>query len=249
MFYILQPFLKSNIFNDFSKDVNTIIYPYEAEILIKYIQSKANNDIANKYWMLKDNDSDILYDKIIKISNVKKIKLLRYFNYISPYMKRTNVIKDAWKLKLMKENNFINVVKPNILYKEDINIYKYDKLNVYSGIYDSIENKFSDKEIIDQYEYKHFNDNILFNLPENIEFNDDKLYSEEYVKNLNEDSNMLNNKLYILLKYFKQKGYDYTDIILFLYNKYESNIYIEKIMNNHDKSNYKYKISYKFKLV
>lgn len=247
-FYILQPLLKTNIFDDFSKNINTIIYPYEAEILIKYVQSKATNKEADKYLMLKDYYEDPLYDKIIPLVDQRKIKLLRYFNYISPYLKKTNIIEDAWKLKFMDNNNFTDIEKTNIFYKEDINIYQYDKLHVYDKIFDKTDNEFTNLNIVSQYEYKHFNDNSLFNLEENIIYEDPKLYGNDYIETLKTEDNILNKKLQILLKYFKRKGLDYTNIILFLYNKYESSIEIEKIKVNSNNTDNKYKISYKFKL-
>ena len=250
IFYILQPLLKVNIFGEFIKTINTIIYPYESEILIKYTQSKATPEVAKKYSMLKDYPDDILYDNICQLYDIKKIKLLRYFNYISPLIKKTKIIKDSWKLKFLNNTTFNDINKPNILYKEDIDIYNYDHILVYSGNYDVTDNEFDTVEKIDQYEYKHFNDNSLFNLPEEITINDKNTYSTEDIELLNQNDDLIKEKkLQILLKYFKLKGFDYTNIILFLYNKYESGIYIEKDKLNSNKTDYKYKISYKFKLI
>ena len=127
-------------------------------------------------------------------------------------------------------------------------IYQYDKLRVYDKIFDKTDNEFTNLNIVSQYEYKHFNDNSLFNLEENIIYEDPKLYGNDYIENLKTEDNILNKKLQILLKYFKRKDLDYTNIILFLYNKYESSIEIEKIKVNSNNTDNKYKISYKFKL-
>ena len=199
--------------------------------------------------MLKDNDTDILYDDIVKLSNEKKIKLLRYFNYITPYLKETNIIKDVWELKFMDHNNFEDIEKYSIFSKNDINIYKYNGINVYSGNYDKLNLEFDNCTNVKQYEYKHFNDNLFYNLPEEIIINEDKLYTGSEIEMLKNKNILLERKKQILLRYFIKKKLNYKDIILFLYNKYDSSIYIEKKKLNATKNEYTYKISYKFTLI
>ena len=250
IFYILQPLLKVDIFSEFIKNINTVVYPYEAEISIKYIQSKATKELSKQYIMLKDDYEDILYDKIVPLNDKKKIKLLRYFNYITPCLRRTSIIEDIWKLKFSNDKIYKDIKKINIFYKEDINIYKYDHLKIYNGIYDKSNNEYDHNETIDQYEYKHFNDSLMFNLPEEIIITDGIIYSEKDVEELNNNDNLIKDKkIQILLKYFRLKGFDYSNIILFLYNKYDSSIYIEKDKINSVNLERKYKISYKFKLI
>ena len=249
IFPILHPFMKTNIFNEFVKDNVTIIYPYEAEILIKYATAKSNELLQNQFAMLKDNESDVLYDVITKLSNEKKIKLLRYFNYITPYLKETNTINDCWQLKFMKPNNFEDIEKYSIFYKDDINIYKYNGIKVYSGDFNKVTLEYDNYETINQYEYKHFNDNSLYNLPEEIVIEDDTLYSSDDIELLKDKNFLIDRKKQILLRYFTKKKLNYKDIILFLYNKYESGLFIEKKRLNAIKNEYTYKISYKFTLI
>lgn len=250
IFPLLHPFIKTNIFNEFIKNNETIIIsPYEDEILIKYTSVKSNELLEKRFKMLKDNETDILYDDIVKLSNEKKIKLLRYFNYITPYLKETNIIKDVWELKFMDHNNFEDIEKYSIFSKNDINIYKYNGINVYSGNYDKLNLEFDNCTNVKQYEYKHFNDNLFYNLPEEIIINEDKLYTGSEIEMLKNKNILLERKKQILLRYFIKKKLNYKDIILFLYNKYDSSIYIEKKKLNATKNEYTYKISYKFTLI
>ena len=250
IFPLLHPFIKKNIFNEFIKNNRTIIIsPYEDEILIKYATAKSNELLEKQFKMLKDNDSDILYESIVKLSNEKKIKLLRYFNYITPYLKETKEIEDVWELKFMMPNNFEDIEKHSIFDKNDINIYKYNGINVYSGNYNNLELEFENHEILNQYEYKHFNDNAFYNLPEEITIIDDKLYTVNELEILKDKKILIERKKQILLRYFTKKKLNYNDIILFLYNKYDSSIYIEKKRLNAIKNEYVYKVSYKFTLI
>ena len=104
--------------------------------------------------------------------------------------------------------------------------------------------------ILNQYEYKHFNDNILYNLPEEIVIDDKKVYTyDDLVKYKENDNKILEEKKNILLKYFNDLGLDYNNIILFLFNKYDSNMTIEPIKLRANKNEKLYKVSYKFKLI
>lgn len=251
IFYLIYPLLKINVFNEYSKMNNSIIYPYESEINIEHIQSLLNDNDYNKYTMLKETSSDLLYGEIIKILDSKKIKLLRYFNYISPYLKRTNIIEDCWKLRFMyNDNPYKNIKKYNIFDKDNINIYKYDGIKLYDGIYSKSLYQYSNYSLIQQYEYKHFEDNVLFNLPEEIIIHEKKYYTyNEIIHFENNEKKIKDKKIEILLKYFEKKGFDYKNISLFLFNKYDSNMIIEHIRTKSSISEKLYKITYKFNLI
>lgn len=251
IFYILYPMLKINIFNEYSKLNKSIIYPYEIEININYIQSLLNQNDYSKYSMLQETESDLLYNNIVSILDNKKIKLLRYFNYISPYLKSTNIIEDCWNLKFINnDNKYKSINKYNIFNKENINIYHYNGIHLYDGIYDTEYHKYNIHSLIYQYEYKHFEDNLLFNLPEEIIIKDKKNYTEEEISKYKDNKiEIKNKKIEILLKYFYQKGFDYKNIILFLFNKYNSNMIIEKAITKNSISEKIYNITYKFNLI
>ncbi len=255
IYYLIDPFLTINIFNEFTKVINTIVYPHESEITLNYMQSQLEKTDYNKYKMLLDNSDDILYKGVVSLNDTKKIKLLRYFNYITPLIKNTNgIVKDSWKLKFINNDNFYkNVLKCNILSKQDINIYNYDNIDIYDGVYDN-DNCEYDKHIVTaQVEYKHFEDNLLYNLPECISIVDPVLYSEEDIMELSEDENLIKEKkIKILLKYFNKKGhggFDYENIILFLFNKYNSNMTIEVIKSTSITNYIAYQIKYDFNLI
>ena len=153
-------------------------------------------------------------------------------------------------MKFSSDQIYKDVSKTNILYKEDINIYKYDKIKDYAGLFNKSDNEYKRINEISQYEYKHFNDNLMYNLPEEILINEDTVYSQQDIDELNNNDELVKDKkIQILLKYFRLKGFDYSNIILFLYNKYESSIYINKDNIDSVSLDYKYKISYKFKLI
>ena len=256
IFYLLEPFLKINIFNEFAKNINTIIYPYEAELNIEYMSSLLNDDsIKLRYKLMADGGN--LYNNIVKMSKSKKIKLLRYFNYITPLLLKTNVIMDNWELQFINnDNSDIYTKKYNIFNKENINIYKYNGIKYYEGKYSKATESFmlngniETPTILNQYEYKHFNDNTLYNLPEEIVIDDKKVYTyDDLLKYKENDNEIFEEKKNILLKYFNDLGLDYNNIILFLFNKYDSNMTIEPIKLRANKNEKLYKVSYKFKLI
>ena len=252
LFKTLYPFLKINIFEEFIKLIDTIVFQNELEIVIKYTEGdyvNAKDQLKYKNYITSENDR--LYNALIELSKYKKIKMLRYFNYITPYLKKIdNTISNNWSLKFMEFNNEYNdIEKNNILDISDINIYKYKPLTVYYKEYkeyDDINNffyEFTDSYEISQYEYKHFNDNLIYNLPEEIILYDDEIFNKNTISIIENDKEyLLNRKIDILYKFFYKKGLDYTNIKLFLFNKYNSSFFIEK-------NNNKYKVKYIFNLI
>ena len=244
---LLLPFMRLNIFEEYCKLNNLIVYPYENEILIKYKANELSNmDEYKKYKMLIDNNGDKLYDKLIELQQYKKIKLLRYFNFITPYLKETSIINNCFTFNFMKLNSeYLNIEKHNILNKQNINIYKYNPLIVWDD-YNYETNEFNKKEKIYQLEYKHFNDNKFYNLPEFIEYIDDHIYSTKEINELQNlvdfENIMKDKKINILYKIFGKNNLVDDNVILFLFNKYNSSFFIEKENNS-------YKIRYKFTLI
>lgn len=252
LFSILYPFMKVNIFEEFSKNINTIIYQNELEILIKYTEGNfLSYDESLKYKNFKTTSNDSLYNSLVEFDKYKRIKILRYFNYITPYIKKIeNIINNVWTLRTMEYNtNYNDIEKNNIMNVKNINIYKYHPLTVYHKEYNQYVNnanmcyEFKDSYTVNQNEYKHFNDNVLYNLPETIELYEDKIYNEKEILELeNQTEYLQNKKIDILYNFFNRKGLDYTNIKLFLFNKYNSSFFIEK-------DNNKYRIKYIFNLI
>ena len=55
------------------------------------------------------SENDKLYSNLVEFDKYKKIKILRYFNYITPYIKKiSNVIENVWTLKTMESNEEYN---------------------------------------------------------------------------------------------------------------------------------------------
>ena len=164
---------------------------------------------------------------------------------------------DNWELQFINnDNSDIYTKKYNVFNKENINIYKYNGIKYYEGKYSKATESFmlngniETPTILNQYEYKHFNDNVLYNLPEEIVIDDKKVYTyDDLVKYKENDNEILEEKKNILLKYFNDLGLDYNNIILFLFNKYDSNMTIEPIKLRANKNEKLYKVSYKFKLI
>lgn len=247
IFRNIQPFIKFNVFKDFaSKNKDIIVFPNESEIYINYINSRINPDDEYKYTMLKDSDTDVLYSDIIKYSKSRKIKLLRYFDFITPLIEKKNIIKDVWEHKFIVKKNNINIEKFNILCKNELNIYKYSPVHLCTS-YDFVNQKELSYELVNQYEYKHFNDNsfynlkeeIIINIPDIIEYEDLVSKYESYTYTLKIFEEYINKTLKSKLN---------INIILFLFNKYNVNYMSTPYKLNSTKSKRLYKISYKFNL-
>ena len=250
IFYILYPFLTINVFEEYSKKISTIVYQNELDVLIKYMASNYLYEHDKyKYINYIDSLDDSLYCSLVEFQKYKKIKILRYFNYITPLIKKIdNIIYDYWTIRFMEYNyKYDNIKKYNILDIENINIYNYKPLTVYNESYneDTLNNKyqFTNSYTISQIEYKHFNDNFMYNLPEQIILYDNNIYGEELISNITNNSDYLyNTKVNILYNFFKENGFNYDNMKLFLFNKYDSSFFIEKNSN-------KYKIKYIFNLI
>lgn len=202
---IIMGSLKNNV-----EDYQTCFYEYNNG-------SKHVKQLSNSYNLYRFSDS----------SHAQSVTLNRYLNYIEPYIKETNIIKDV-KSRMFKTNNMI--FSSQNLYTEDINIRKYnplivfDKLENYNTIKllnesDSIlKYRIEPKEVY-QYEYKHFNDNNLFMLENEFEYNDTKLYT--YDELLKAESDEI---VYKLFRNYIQKRHNNLTLeeneILFLFNKY-----------------------------
>ena len=126
--------------------------------------------------------------------------------------------------------------------RTSLNIYKYNPLYVCTSFDVTTNNE--TYEYISQLEYKHLNDNALYNLEEQIIINESKLVTYEKTLELQTDENLFNIfKKYILSKHNNE------DIILFLFNKYKKDFesVSDKLTSN--KSDKLYKVTYKFTLI
>ena len=248
IFHILYPFFKLNIFTELTKSISTIIFQNEIELKIMYGKDNiiSNNELV-LYRDLITSDTDVLYKSLSELANYKKIKLLRYFNYITPLLKKVDNYEETWLLKFMDyDKSYNNIKKHNIIYKSLLNIYKYEPLNVFYHKYNTEKHIFEKSYQINQIEYKHFNDNLLYYLPTEIIVYDSEIYDKTIINDINDNNKeeyFNNKKIDILYNFFKEKGLDCNNIKLFLFNKYNSSFYIEKYKNT------MYKIKYIFSLI
>lgn len=245
IFHILYPFLKVNIFNEFVKNNQILEFQNETEINIKYIKNDIiTDDEKYMYQNIKMNANDILYKSLHELKNFKKLKLLRYFNYITPLIQKVDNIDYYWALNFMNINStYVNNKKYNTIRYIPINIYKYNPLLVGDGKYDEDTYTFENSYHIDQVEYKHFNDNNLYYLPTEIIVYDSHIYKINEISQENINEYFISRKIDILYEFFSKKGLSYEDIKLFLFNKFNSSFFIEKINNK------SYKVKYKFSLI
>ena len=247
VFPIMQPFMKFNIFKDFAnKSKNIMLFPLENEININYASSILDKDDEYKYLMLKENEDDIIYGSIIKYSKERRLKLLRYFGYITPIIQKKSILNNIWENKYIRKENNSNIEKYNILYNNTLNIYKYQPIYLCNK-YDSVNNVEISHEYINQYEYKHFNDNMLYNLQEEINISLPNIVEyEELINTYETDEYTLKIFTDYLNKVLNSKLN--TNIILFLFNKYKVSYTSVPYKLNSSKSKRLYKISYKFNL-
>jgi len=247
IFRIINPFLKVNIFKSFVTDIkNVIVFPNEMDININYVTRKINPDDESKYVMLKKSETDTLYEDIIKYTKERRIKLLRYFNYITPLIQKKTIIENVWENKYIYKENNTDTQKYNILYNTPVNIYKYNPLYVVNK-YDDVINNDTEHDFVYQYEYKHFNDNSLYNLEEEFIISLKDIIDYDQLVNEYETEE---KALYLFKKYVNRitKKQLNINIILFLFNKYVVSYQSDIHKLNSEKTKKLYKISYKFTL-
>lgn len=234
-FNLLYPLLRNDLFINLMQNSKILQKPYQFQQKIMTGSIKNNVEDYQTCFYEYDNGSKHVkqlsnsYDlyRFSESSRTRSVTLNRYLNYIEPYIKETNIIKDV-KSRMFKTNNMI--FSSQNLYTEDINIRKYnplivfDKLENYNTIKlldesDSIlKYRIEPKEVY-QYEYKHFNDNNLFMLENEFEYSNTKLYT--YNELLEAESDEI---VYKLFRNYIQKRHNNITLeeneILFLFNKY-----------------------------
>ena len=236
------PYIKNSNIVSFTLDnINTIIIPNNYKLTNNYRQNKFNNDLTLYY-----------YDK--KINN---IELIRYFDHITPYIYKTNKVY-TYNLYYKNTEELIEndlYIKKNInsyIYTEYPNssfIYSFDGISYFN--YDKLNNN---SEFIDKYkpmEYKYFNDNVFYNLPNNFILD---------VKDLDNKDMIFNSEIDLINYEIKENSFNLfkeyitsinTDLksesnsrILFLYNKYNVVYSSIKFVNNKGEYNYTLRIKY-----
>lgn len=238
----ILPYIKnSNIISFILDKINTIIIPN-------------NYKITNHYRQYKDNNQLILY--YYNNSNINHIELIRYFDYITPYIYKTDKLY-TYNLYYKNTNEYI---EHDLSINKKITSYIYPESPRLSFIYDypgiSYFN-YNNDYLITQYvpvEYKYFNDNMFFNLPKKITISEIKDNNGEPFNTELEVANF--EKTDIAFKEFSKKikslslilNNESDERILFLYNKYKVVFTPFKTINENGKQ-YQYTLTIKYTLL
>ena len=251
MFMYIYPFMKVNPFQTFVNNVPSIILPKEFNIAINYmsyVEDNGNSDNSWKYrcFFTDDELEDTTFDKSIYSAHLmndrkRNIKMLRYFGNIEPIITKRNLLDNVFGIKY---KDFNKELGEDNIYEETINIYDYSPIRVTK--YNEAENLYYiDK--IDQYEYKHFNDNLVYNLDTKIVIDYGKLVKYDELMNLESEE-----KTYeIFKKYMSNYGSGSMEKsqILFLLNKYKISYESNSEGLSFAKTDKMYSLKYVFDLI
>lgn len=242
-------------YKEFTTDIKKIVkinnYLDIDKLINKYKNIKNISEIYVK--TLNDLDSGKSlseYYTLISKSDEKNIKLIRYFNRIVPYIKKVSKINDFMLVKLKDTHDYFD---NNITYVRDIYMNEYHPLRIYSE-----KNKY--REHI-QFEYKHFNDNLFYNLEEKFILKTNRIFTDNEIKKYREleaeVSDDIYSPYYLFDQYVKNIIYKTTNYnvkamfdeneMLFLFNNYRIQ-YIIKFDSLINDINY-YTLNYEFTLL
>lgn len=242
LFKIFYPYLKQDILLNFIIDLNNSEIPVNV-ILPSNIKCKINT-LVNKKPDNKIFTNISLSDDILQI-----LYLNRYFGNIDPYFIEVNQLINNIRSKVYIITEKSNIDTNNLsdndnVYIENVNIYKYNSIPYYT------DNKNSQLLFTKQLEYKHFNNNYLFNLPNElyINVNDiEYIYIEQLKDFINKDSCLKYFRKYLKKYFINNKIVNDENLFLYIFNKYsieyiqhtELNKVLQKV----------YKITYKLTLI
>lgn len=238
----LSPFIDLKPLNMLNY-INTIIYPKNYSLNLRYSQYLNNNSNGS-------NEIDIKKHNII----LKKLYLSRYMHNMTPLITETTKVNNEYKLKLKNVKASIldtgryNSIGDSPIYKEDSYININEPLKVY-GVSNKNEIK-SYNNIVKEYtplEFKHFNCSRMINLEEKIIVVSDKKY--RYKELL--DAQSVQNTIHIFKNYINRGHINQfnDDEILFLINKYNIEYDSTPIGLTLDKSEKLYTLKYVFTLL
>ena len=266
IFKKIHPFMKSEPFSDYIKKVKTIVFPTAFNINLNYVPIVYDNgytEDSEKYRSYYNDETEDVQDPLLHIDydkktgmkldparvdkriydikfinkRIRKIKLLRYFNYITPIISERENIQDCYGLKYKSYNGEIN---ENNIYRRTENIYEY------SGLYVKHKDSTVSQNVF-AYEYKHFNDNKIFVMPTEISIHVNELLTYNELLEYEKDD--------VILKYFTNElnKYEYKkheqNEALFLFNKYKVNCMSMPVKLNRSHTEKLYKLTYKFTLI
>ena len=263
-YYYITLNLYNNIYSfniDTSNNIDTFnlnnlslkqLIPYIKDNILNYIVSVLGENI-----IVQKTDVNILIDKMFDAGNNKvvdnylqsKSHVVRYYNDITPILEKTAFI-NVYSLLYNNKNNFAhkNDYINNVIYSHD-NVpieYDADKLK-YCGIpYVNYDGKV---EYANEYERKFYNNNELYLLEPIFEITDNKLYTLENIRKIEERDYVFNNVFIPHMKNFAAINGLNQDEYLFLFNRYKIDYTSYPMKLNMIETDKMYKLKFTFTLI
>jgi len=245
------PYMNANIFGNLLSKISTIIIPSTFRLLAKYVPVIHSSSKSFDRWryptserLMDEENNNYIYNIVFTPDSKQMINLNRYTDFISPLITKVDKYLYDRYYKLFKLTD--DAFDENNIREYNLDIFNHDKIKIGES-YD----KLNHTSIITEYdpvEYKHFQDNKLFNLEESFKIHIDKLLSYEELleyESFESTYNVFRNRI---LKYNKNIALDDKNTILFLYNRYNINyISVSKQLNT-IKTKKLYDLTYSFSL-
>lgn len=249
------------ITNDNIKDLFKYLYPYlKYDLLLNLIIKLNDLNINNISIVLPNNikcnintivnrkkDNENFTNISLTKNTLKTLYLNRYFGNIDPYFIEIEQSINNYRSKIyiITDDHKINNQSNNDnVFIENLDIYNANQINYYVD-----DNKTTIYSIL-PIEYKHFNDNYLFNLPNEIRITPDDIdyiYKNQLSQYINKSKCFEYFEKYLKNKYYFTKSITDKNLFLYIFNKYS----IEYIQSKEKESVIKivYKITYKLTLI
>ena len=246
MFRWLVPYLTTNLFSEFTLLAeSTMVKPHTFTIDVKYqpiIYDAGNTTDSYKYEIFNDTADTNTYDIKFVNSSKSKLQLNRYMNRITPLIVRTDLIRGRYSLKFKFNDNTID---ENNIFKTVLNPNIYQPLYVVTD-YDTVNHKENSHVTVEQYEWKHFNHNELFNLEESFSYTVPSLLIYEDVL----AAESFDRTFEVFKKHINKYGIvgDDHGKFLFLLNRYKVNYISEPVKTSSYGTHKLYSLTYKFTL-
>lgn len=234
--YII-PMLKTNVFKSFIQTFgDSVCIPDQLNFVKKdavlAIGGSQTSDIY-KYKLIKDSD------------NVNEsISVNRYFGDCTPYLYSTSTVPEFYSRPMIKSDD--SIVAGNYQFKNNSKVSTFDSFNIENininsansiKVKNPLDSKYSEARYL---EYKHFNDNMMYNLEEKIEIAYPELLTNDQIEKIAQLES--SDKTYIVTDEWK---YENTSIEFVLFKHYMENNYLYNDKKTYDTDNI-YKIHFLF---
>ena len=249
IFRYIYPYLRKDLLLEFTIQINNQNYIYDnnLELIKNPIKIILPNNIkCNVNTIVNKKPDNNVFSNITLSNNIIKILYLnRYFGNIDPYFIEVDQMINNTRSKIYIINDTVinNISDNDNVYIEDLNIYKYNSIPYY-------QQRNSQLQFIKQFEYKHFNDNYILDLPNEIQFipdNIDYVYKNDLSNYINKEKCFEYFKRYLQNNFINGKLIKDEKLFLYIFNKYSIEYIQYKEQENVLKNSYK--ITYKLTLL